>query len=95
MQIEPIALSPRDAAQFLAVSKRTLTRLIATKKIEARKSTGRTLVDMASLKAYYESCPKITKPAPLLCTLERMRPKPKAKRKAPLALPITASPAPN
>ena len=36
----------------LSVSKRTLTRLIADKKIEARKSGPRTLVDVASLKAY-------------------------------------------
>ena len=45
--METLALSPRDAAAFLAVSKRTLTRLIAGKKIEARKSGPRTLVDVA------------------------------------------------
>lgn len=75
--MEPLALSPRDAAAYLSVSKRTLTRLIASKKIEARKSDGRTLVDIASLKAYYESLPKITRSAPLYCTIA----KPKAKRK--------------
>ncbi|MGB6622748.1 MAG: helix-turn-helix domain-containing protein [Xanthobacteraceae bacterium] len=81
MRIEPIALSPRDAAQFLGVSKRTLTRLIATKKIEARKAGPRTLVTMASLKAYFETLPAITRPAPLLCSANP-KVRPKAKRKA-------------
>lgn len=55
--LEPIALSPRDAAQFLSISKRSLSRLIARRKIIARKDGVRTLVDMASLKAYYEALP--------------------------------------
>jgi excisionase family DNA binding protein len=55
--LEPIALSPRDAAQFLSISKRTLSRLIARRKIAARKDGVRTLVDVASLKAYYEALP--------------------------------------
>jgi excisionase family DNA binding protein len=55
--LEPIALSPRDAAQFLSISKRTLSRLIARRKIVARKDGVRTLVDVASLKAYYEVLP--------------------------------------
>jgi excisionase family DNA binding protein len=53
--LEPIALSPREAAQFLSISKRTLSRLIARRKIVARKDGVRTLVDVASLKAYYEA----------------------------------------
>jgi excisionase family DNA binding protein len=77
--METLALSPRDAAVFLAVSKRTLTRLIADKKIEARKSGPRTLVDVASLKAYYASLPKITRPAPLYCSIPVPAKKPKAK----------------
>ena len=63
--IEPLALSPRDAAQFLSVSKRTLSRLIARKKITARKDGPRTLVDVASLRAYYESLPLKTDHAPI------------------------------
>jgi excisionase family DNA binding protein len=55
--LEPIALSPRDAAQFLSISKRSLSRLIRAHKIEARKDGPRTLVDVASLKAYYEALP--------------------------------------
>jgi hypothetical protein len=45
--------------------------LIAAKKIEARKSGPRTLVDVASLKAYYASLPAITKPAPLYCSIPK------------------------
>ncbi len=62
----PIALSPRDAAQFLSISKRTLSRLIAARKIEARKDGPRTLVDVASLKAYYAGLPKKADHAPLV-----------------------------
>lgn len=70
--LEPVALSPRDAAAYLSVSKRTLSRLITDKKITARKSIGRTLVDVASLKRYYESLPAITGPAPLYCTIMKV-----------------------
>jgi excisionase family DNA binding protein len=58
--IEPLALSPRDAAAFLSISKRSVSRLIRAHKIEARKHGPRTLVDVASLKAYYSSLPKKT-----------------------------------
>jgi excisionase family DNA binding protein len=64
--LEPIALSPRDAAQFLSISKRSLSRLIRARKIEARKDGPRTLVDVASLKAYYEALPLKTDHASLL-----------------------------
>jgi hypothetical protein len=64
--LEPIALSPRDAAQFLSISKRSLSRLIARRKISARKDGVRTLVDVASLKACYEALPLKTDSAPLV-----------------------------
>jgi excisionase family DNA binding protein len=64
--LEPMALSPREAANYIAVSKRTLSRLIRAKKIAARKAGVRTLVDVASLKAYYESLPLKTDHAPIL-----------------------------
>jgi hypothetical protein len=63
--LEPIALSPRAAAQFLSISKRSLSRLIARRNIVARKAGLRTLVDVASLKAYYESLPLKTDHAPI------------------------------
>ena len=58
--LEPLALPPRAAATFLSISKRSLSRLIRAGKIEARKAGPRTLVDVASLKAYCESRPKKT-----------------------------------
>ena len=64
--LEPIALSPRDAAQFLSISKRSLSRLIARRKIAARKDGVRTLGDVASLKAYYEALPLKTDHASVL-----------------------------
>ena len=64
--LEPIALSPRDAAQFLSISKRTMSRLISSRKIAARKDGKRTLVDVASLKAYYASLPLKTDSVPLV-----------------------------
>ena len=63
--LEPLALSPRDAAAFLSISKRSLSRLIRAGKIEARKAGPRTLVDVASLK-YYESRPKKTDHLPIV-----------------------------
>lgn len=64
--IEPLALSPRDAAQFLSISKRSLSRLIAARKIAARKDGPRTLVDVASIKAYYEALPLKSDHAPIV-----------------------------
>jgi hypothetical protein len=64
LALEPLALSPANAARFLSISKRSLSRLIAAKKIEARKDGPRTLVDVGSLKAYYAGLPKKTDHAP-------------------------------
>jgi excisionase family DNA binding protein len=64
--IEPLALSPRDAAVFLSVSKRTLSSYIAAGRIVARKDGTRTLVDVASLREYYASLPTKTGLAPLV-----------------------------
>jgi excisionase family DNA binding protein len=55
--IEPIAVSPKKAAAYLSISKRALSKLIASGQVSARKLGTRTLVDMASLRAYYESLP--------------------------------------
>lgn len=64
--LQPIALSPREAAAYLAISKRTLSRLIRANKIAARKAGLRTLVDVASVKAYYESLPLKTDHVPIV-----------------------------
>jgi excisionase family DNA binding protein len=78
--IEPLALSPREAARYLSYSKRTISNLIRSKKIIARKDGTRTLVDVASMKAYYESLPLKTDHPPLVFG-ERAHVRPKPKRK--------------
>jgi excisionase family DNA binding protein len=57
MAIEPLALPPREAAAMLGCSKRHLMRLIAAKKIVARKCGKLTLVDLRSLRKYYAGLP--------------------------------------
>jgi excisionase family DNA binding protein len=64
--LEPLALSPREAAAFLSICRRTLSRLIAARKIAARKDGSRTLVDVSSIKAYYQSLPLKTDHAPIV-----------------------------
>ena len=55
---KPLDLAPREAAAFFSISKRSLSRLIRAGRIEARKAGPRTLVDVASLRAYYDLLPK-------------------------------------
>jgi hypothetical protein len=62
--LEPLALSPRGAAALLSISNRSLSRLIAARKIAARKDGSRTLVDVASIKACYAALPLKTDHAP-------------------------------
>lgn len=50
--IEPIAVSPEGAARYVGVSKRTIYNLIADGTLVARKFRGRTLVEVAGLKAF-------------------------------------------
>jgi excisionase family DNA binding protein len=54
-----LSVSPEQAARFLSVHRRTVDRLIADRTLKARKAGRRVLVDMASIRAYYESLPVI------------------------------------
>jgi excisionase family DNA binding protein len=65
-ELEPLALAPEAAARYLGISKRSLSRLIADGTIAARKSGPRTLVDVASLKAHYDSLPRKTDHPPIM-----------------------------
>jgi hypothetical protein len=56
--IFPLAMSPEDAAAFLSLSRRALSDLIADDTVLAKKHGTRSLVDVASLRAYYASLPK-------------------------------------
>jgi excisionase family DNA binding protein len=75
---QPIALSPRDAATYLAVSRRTLSDLIRKGKVAARKAGTRTLVDTASLQSYYESLPPKVGASPIIFG-ERAHVRPKSR----------------
>ena len=66
--LEPLALSISDAAKLLAISKRSVYRLIAAGKIVARRHGKRAIVDAASLKAYYTSLPIWEEHYPLPCS---------------------------
>jgi excisionase family DNA binding protein len=56
-ELTPLALAPADAARFLAISKRTLSRLIRDGRVTARRTDGRLLIDTESLRSYYDSLP--------------------------------------
>jgi hypothetical protein len=56
-ELQPLALSPANAAAFLGKSKRSISRLIADGDVIARKDGPRTLVDVESLRAYYAALP--------------------------------------
>lgn len=63
--LEPLAISPAASGRFLGVSKRTIYNLIAANKITAKKDGARTLVSVASIRAYYAALPDKDGPAPL------------------------------
>jgi excisionase family DNA binding protein len=60
--ITSAAMSPADAAAFLGLSKRQVSRLISSRAIRARRAGPRTLVETASLREYLESLPLVTGP---------------------------------
>jgi hypothetical protein len=54
---EPIALSPSGAAAFTGYSLRSIYRMLAAGTITGRRDGARTLIDGASIRAYYASLP--------------------------------------
>ncbi len=64
--LEPLALSPAVAARYLSISTRSISRLFAKRRIEARKAGPRRLVDVVSLNAYCESLQKKTDHLPIV-----------------------------
>ena len=79
--LEPLAISPAASGRFLGVSKRTIYNLISARKIVAKKDKGRTLVDVASIRAYYAALPEKDGPEPLFPDEPAPAPRRKAKRK--------------
>ena len=52
-----MALQPNTAALMLGVSRRTITRLLASGALKARKLGRHTLIEVSSLEAYFDSLP--------------------------------------
>lgn len=57
MQIEPLVLGVKDAANFIGLSRSRLYELIGDGSIEARKLGSRTVVPTESLKAFVAASP--------------------------------------
>jgi excisionase family DNA binding protein len=79
--LDPLAVSPKEAARLLALSHRTVSRLIRAKKLVARKHGKRTLVDYESCKAFHASLPPITGPRLLFGERAHVRPRSRPRRK--------------
>jgi excisionase family DNA binding protein len=54
---QPLSLSPSEAAAYVGLSLRGIYRLLAAGAITGRRTAGRTLIDGASLRAYYGGLP--------------------------------------
>jgi excisionase family DNA binding protein len=54
---EPFAVSPQTAAEMLSCSRRHVYNLLSARKIKARKSGSRTLIDFQSVRAYHDALP--------------------------------------
>ncbi|HVU43786.1 MAG TPA: helix-turn-helix domain-containing protein [Xanthobacteraceae bacterium] len=80
---DPLAVPPNEAARLLAVSRRTVSRLIREHKLVARKLGKRTLVDVESVKAFYAGLPAITGPRLLFGERAHVRPRPRRKARLP------------
>ena len=50
--------SPRETEQLLGISHATLYRLIAAKRLDARKINGKTVITALSIEAFLASLPK-------------------------------------
>jgi excisionase family DNA binding protein len=73
MSDEVIAYRPDAAAAALGLSQRHISRLIVEGKLKAKKLGKRTLIDAASVHAFFESLPGKTGPQPLFKKAEARR----------------------
>lgn len=70
---DPLTVSPDEAARLLSLHKRTIYRLVAERKLVARKAGARTLIEYAGLKAYLLTLPELSG-APMPNSATRRRP---------------------
>jgi excisionase family DNA binding protein len=75
--IEPLALSPKDAAQYVGLSVPTIYRLLADGIVTARQTPGkgRTLIDGSSLRAYFATLSAYAPGAAIPCAPHLQKPK--------------------
>jgi excisionase family DNA binding protein len=64
-EVEPLALSVKDTAKVLSISKSQVYVLLGDGTLTARKDGTRTLVDYATVKAHHESLPKFVPGVPI------------------------------
>lgn len=57
--VEALLLTVPDAARLLATSRSTIYRLLATGDLAGKKQRARTLITMASLRAYADGLPPV------------------------------------
>ncbi len=57
MPIEPMVLGVKEAADFIGLSRSRLYELISDQSIEAKKLGSRTVIPVASLRAFVEAAP--------------------------------------
>ena len=79
--IDPAALSPKGAAQYLSITPRAVYNLIADRKLVARKLGSRTLIDFDSVRRFYEGLPVKTVAASVPNSPQSLgaRPRPRGK----------------
>jgi hypothetical protein len=73
---EPLALTSADAMTILGVSRRTLSRLIASRKIIARRhSRTRIMIDARSVRDYFAGLPLVGVPVASVAPMKHVRAK--------------------
>jgi len=75
--IDPLAMSPADAAKFLGISKRSVSNLIIDGKVIARRHGRRTLVETASLREFLAALPRKIEREPLFPAEQARRARPR------------------
>jgi excisionase family DNA binding protein len=54
---DPISLSPKEAAEYIGLSKPSIYRLLSAGILKGKRAGARTLIDGVSVRAYYKSLP--------------------------------------
>ncbi len=63
--LQPLALSPEGAAEYLSLSKPTIYRLLASGTLTGKRCGSRTLIDGPSVRAFYTNLPDFVAGTPI------------------------------